>query len=219
MIIMKYDAVIFDLDGTLLNTIEDIADAINQAFHNYGYTTSFSIEEVKTFLGSGAETLIAKAAQQIHAEEKEIPALYQEYKRIYNFNRTAKTKPYPNMVEILKALKDKGIRLAVLSNKPDNDTKACVQYYFPNIFDVVIGQRNEIPLKPDPNGVFEILHELHISRKNALFVGDMKQDKLTAENAKISFAACCYGFGGEEDLKDSVYKVNCVEDLLRLVEN
>ncbi len=208
---------IFDLDGTLLNTIEDITDAINQAFHNYGYNTSFTMEEIKNFIGSGAITLIKRAAEKIEVDESEVNTIYQEYCRIYNFNRTAKTKPYPMMIETLTKLKEKGVHLAVLSNKPDEDTKACVQYYFPNIFDIVIGQRKNVPLKPDPNGVFEILHELHISKKDVLYIGDMKQDQLTAENSHVQFVACLYGFGKLEDLKDASLSIQHVEDLLSLI--
>lgn len=208
---------IFDLDGTLLNTIDDIGDAIKKAFLNFNHKTSFSSEDVKSFIGSGAKTLITRAMKKAHIKEDEFDDLYEEYCRIYNSNRTNKTKPFENMLDTLKLLKEKNIYLGVLSNKPDVDTKACIAYYFPHIFDVVIGQREGYLIKPDPNGIFEILNRVHALKEDAIYIGDMKQDILTAEKANIKFCACLYGYGNKEDLIGADYVIYKSKDLLTLL--
>ena len=209
--------IIFDLDGTLLNTIDDITDAINIAFNNYGYKVSFSTIEVKDFIGSGAKTLILRAMSKANIKEDKLNVLYKEYCYIYNLRRTNKTKPFENMIETLEILKSKGIYLGVLSNKPDVDTKACIEYYFPSLFDVILGQRENIPIKPDPQGIYKILNIVHVSKEHTIYLGDMKQDILTAKNAGVLFGACLYGFGHQSDLKGADYFINKSEDILMLL--
>lgn len=201
--------VIFDLDGTLLNTIEDINDALNNALYDHNLR-KLSQEECKYVVGSGVKVIIDKTLKIVlgdrYKNEKDdylMPLLlkYQEY---YEKCQRNKTKPYDGIVELLQKLKDKGIKLAILSNKPHNDTINIIDYYFKGMFDYVLGQTKENRIKPAIDGIIQIERDLNITNnKEILYVGDTEIDIETAKNAKLMMVACSWGFRKVSELTSS----------------
>lgn len=186
--------VIFDLDGTLLDTILDISSALNWAFNQYGYNVSFGKEETKRFIGHGAEELVIKAGKELNIKQSDVSKVFKAYRNKYKGMLFSKTKPFDNVIETLKVLKEKGILLAVLSNKTDSDVQECVNYYFKDMFDYVSGQKKDVELKPHKQGIDLILDKFALSKEEVLYVGDMEVDEMTAQNAQVKFIGCNYGY-------------------------
>mgnify|MGYP000010139481 FL=1 len=193
--------IIFDLDGTLLNTIDDIADSVNAVLKKHGLPTH-TVEEYKTFVGSGAKVLITSALGEKANDEKLYKEVFDEYIEYYGKHREDKTAPYAGIVEMLEKLKDK-YRLGVLSNKPHADTVPMVHTHFgDNFFDFVYGQRDGIPRKPDPTVVYKMINDMGLTVDEVMYVGDSENDVLTANNSGCR--ACCvlWGFRTYEQMKD-----------------
>ena len=196
-----YKGVIFDLDGTLLNSIDDIKDALNFALKKTGLN-EVSVEEVKNFVGSGVHILMERALKYQNAFgekfDQNYNVLYENYMAEYERCRSNNTKPYDGMIEVLKKLKDKGIKLGVLSNKPDRDTKAIGNKYFGDIFDIVYGNIPEYEVKPNPRLLNHMIDQLGLDRKEILYVGDSEVDIMTAKNAYVDSLGASYGFRSKE---------------------
>ncbi len=210
-------AVIFDLDGTLLDTIEDISISCNYVLGHYN-KTPLSIEEYKNVVGLGAAQLFRDLLPTLSkSEQKDAFALFEKhYAKQFNKN----TKMYENINKMLTFFQVRGIKMAVLSNKPNFFTKKCVMKYLRNWkFDAVYGIRDGIARKPDPSGAFEILKELHVEPSECLFVGDMKIDMITANNANITSIGVLWGFRGREELIDhgAKYIVKDPIEIIKLV--
>ena len=171
--------IIFDLDGTLLNTIDDIADSINAVLKKHGLPTH-TVEEYKTFVGSGAKVLITSALGEKANDEKLYKEVFDEYIEYYGKHREDKTAPYAGIVEMLEKLKSK-YRLGVLSNKPHADTVPMVKAHFGDeFFDFVYGQRDGIPRKPDPTVVYKMINDMGLTVDEVMYVGDSENDVLRA---------------------------------------
>jgi len=182
MQIIGINAVIFDLDGTLLDTIEDIADSMNSVLENRGYPVH-DIPRYRTFVGAGLSVFVKKALP-VDCSDETIEKCLEAMKTKYANNCAKKTKPFPGITELLRELLNKKIRISVLSNKLDEATKAVVKEYFPDFpFDIVLGARPNIPLKPDPTAANEISAKLHLAPEEIVFVGDCDVDMQTAVNA------------------------------------
>ena len=196
---MRYDLVIFDLDGTLLNTLGDLAWAANEALAASGHPRR-SEEEVRTFIGNGVARLIRRALPEGTPDE-EIGAVLKRFKSIYmeNVNRT--TVPYPGIPALLDHLKAKGIKLAVNSNKVDAASQRLCDTHFPGLLDMTLGEREGIPRKPAPDGAFLIMDTLGATPGRTLYVGDGDADLLTAQNAHIDCAWVSWGFRSREELE------------------
>lgn len=219
--------VIFDLDGTLLNTIEDITDSFNFVLEEYKLRKA-SIDEMKYFVGSGVDNLVKRAIKKILGEtnyEQNLDKYFLEFKNKYQANyeknQRNKTRLYDGILELVKSLKANNVKIAVLSNKPDNDVKNIIKYYFKEIeFDYVQGSSIEVGIKPGILGVEKILSNLNINNKDeVLFVGDSDVDVLTAQNASVDCAACLWGFRKEDELKQAKYLVSKANDILEVVKN
>ena len=210
-------AVIFDLDGTLLDTIEDISISCNYVLEHYN-KTPLLIEEFKHYVGQGAGQLFTDLLPELsNSEQKEALALFEKH---YAKQFEKNTKIYENISKMLTFFQVRGIKMAVLSNKPNNFTKKCVLKYLRNWkFDVVYGIRDGIPRKPDPAGAIEILKELHVEPNECLFVGDMKIDMITANSANITPIGVLWGFRGREELikHGAKYIVNDPIEIIKLV--
>ena len=195
---------IFDLDGTLLNTLTTITHYVNLVISRYGIR-EISEEECKYFVGNGAKTLIDRTAASRGINNKElISRILEEYNREYNNNTLYLTKPYEGICELLSSLKDKGIKLAVLSNKPDGTAKNIIPAFFPDTFATVHGGREGIPLKPAPDGVFEIYKEFGASSEEIIYVGDTNVDMQTGKNAGAALTVgVSWGFRPREELISS----------------
>ena len=191
-------AVIFDLDGTLLDTIEDIAISCNYVLKYYK-KAPLCVEEFKLYVGQGASRLFEELLPELSLKEQKeaIEIFEQHYKEQFDKN----TKVYEGIDRVLTFFQTEGIKMAILSNKPDPFVKMCVAKYFKNWnFDAVYGMRENIPRKPDKTAVLEILKELKTDANQALFIGDTKIDMQTAKNAKMDSIGALWGFRDKKEL-------------------
>ena len=192
-------AVIFDLDGTLLDTLDDIADSINGMFNEFGYN-AIDRERVRKIIGSGAKRLIADALPERLTDEEFVKRL-EAYNRIYNASGSPKTKLFDGIADVVKELKNRGYKLAVLSNKPQHSTDKVAEKYLQGLgFDIIAGQSEKIKCKPDPAGALYILNELGASPENAYLIGDGETDVLAAINAGITGVGALWGNRTKEQL-------------------
>ena len=192
-------AVIFDLDGTLLDTLDDLNDCVNAMLKEFGYRT-LSKQEVRAIVGYGAKRLIEKSLPETVSEE-ELQERIDAYNLIYNSSDSPKTKLFDGIAQVLMELKKRGYKLAVLSNKPQPSTDLVYDKYLKDFkFDLVCGQSEKIKCKPDPSGALYILKTLGVKAENAFFVGDGDTDVLTAISAKIKGVAARWGNRSREQL-------------------
>lgn len=196
---MTYKAIIFDLDGTLVNSIYDIADSMNTVLKSYNYPTH-DYEAYKIFVGSGIKSLVVKALPETHNNEEQVKRCFDEMMVIYKDNCTNKTKAYDGIIELLDQLKAKDIKLAVLSNKADAYTKIVVSTLFPNYFNPILGLKKEADKKPSPIAALEISKTLNINTNQIIFVGDTDVDMQTASNANMHAVGVLWGFRKQDEL-------------------
>lgn len=215
---LKYKNVLFDLDGTLLNTIDDITICINEALKEVNVESKYTNDDCKKFIGSGVNVLIEKATAPYSLTQEQINRVYSKYMEIYAIHRNDHTRPFIGAIELIKRLKDLGIKIGVISNKPDRDTKACVKQFFQDEFDFVIGAMDDVPHKPNPK-VFEIISKKYdLNPDDTLYVGDMIYDLIFAENIGTDCAICRFGFGQYQNILGAKYYINNLNDLLLLLE-
>lgn len=199
---IKY--VVFDLDGTLLDTITTITYYVNLIFGREGIR-KISEEECKYFVGNGAKTLIKRALRSRGIYDAELTdKVFSEYNREYNLNTLYLTEPYELIPELIWALVERGIKLAVLSNKPDEATRDIIPAFFGDAFTVVHGGREGVCLKPAPDGVFEIYKEMGASSDEVMYVGDTNVDMQTAKAAGAALTVgVSWGFRTRGELRES----------------
>ena len=193
---------IYDLDGTLLKTLEDLTNATNQALRECGYP-EHTMEDVKGFVGNGIGMLIRRALPpECDADPEAYEMTLQAFKRYYFLHNNDTTAPYPGIPELIDALQEKGLKLAVVSNKNDPNVKALCRYYFPTI-PLAVGEREGIRRKPEPDTVLHVMQEFGSAKDQTLYVGDSDVDVQTARNAGVDCAAVLWGFRSEEHLKNA----------------
>ena len=194
----KIKAVLFDLDGTLLDTIDDIADSANYTLERFGYPTH-PVDAYRYFVGRGADYLLGAILPEEARTPENMNSLKKVYAERYNAHSLDKTRPYDGIVEAVKKLREAGLKLAVISNKPEQATKSTVLSTFPEgPFDFLAGAKPGVPLKPDPAIVRIVLDEFGISPDEAFFVGDTSVDLATAKNARCPSIGVTWGFRPEE---------------------
>lgn len=196
----SYDTVIFDLDGTLLNTLEDLTDAVNASLTASGYPVR-TIEEVRRFVGNGIGKLIRRAVPEGTTDE-DFEKVFAAFKEYYGIHCNDKTRPYPGVPELLERLKDEGYRLAIVSNKADFAVKELRDIYFAGTVEVAIGEREGIRRKPAPDTVEQALRELGSDSGRAVYVGDSDVDIETARNAGMPCISVTWGFREEAFLRE-----------------
>ena len=203
--------IIFDLDGTLLNTIDDLGYACNYALEQTGYPTH-PIADYPRMVGNGINNLIRRALPEAEQTEENIQRVRAHFVPYYNAHNCDYTRPYEGIPELLATLKAQGHQLAVASNKYQAATEKIVGHFFPGIFDVILGEREGIERKPDPTIVFDILDRLRLKEqrpaapertKTELYLGDSLVDRDTAKNANVPFVACSWGFVRRDALVDA----------------
>ena len=194
--------VIFDLDGTLLDTLEDLADAVNTALANHGWPTH-PLDAYRQFVGNGVTTLIRRAMPEEHRlEDALVDEVVVKMREIYSRGWANKTRPYPGIDQLLTALRDNGVPMTVLSNKPHDATAAMVAHFFPaNPFRLVMGARPDKPSKPDPTMALETAGFLGLPPTALLFLGDSDVDIRTAIAAGMTPLGAAWGFRGPEELR------------------
>ncbi len=191
--------IIFDLDGTLLNSLVDIADAVNFVLEKYQFPI-YDFETYKQFIGNGIEVLARKALEPNILESDFIP-YFEEIKASYKQRQNTKTAPYSGITDLLIELNSRNVKIAILSNKPHEFVEPTVKRYFPNIkFDIMLGSRENVERKPNPIAVYEILEYLQLEKKDCFFVGDTATDIITGKNSGIESIGVLWGFRGKEEL-------------------
>ncbi len=191
---MKVEGIIFDLDGTLVDTIEDIGDATNTLLKIHGYP-QYTTEDFIHWIGNGAAKFLEEAMGE-EVEPCQLKNYVSEFKEIYAVNLHNKTKLYNGIPELLDELTNRGVKLAILSNKPHHLTEAVVSYYLPKWnFKPVFGQRIDVPRKPDPAGAIEIAYMMGIETDRFLFVGDSVGDLNTSKAAGMLPVGVSWGYG------------------------
>ncbi len=192
--------IIFDLDGTLLNTIDDLATSTNHALQYYGYP-QHDFSEYPFFVGNGITKLIERALPAEVRTNEIITKVQEEFVRYYQKHKTDFTFIYPGISELLNILHKGGCKLAVASNKYHQGTVELINHFFEEqLFDIVLGQRENIPTKPDPQIVYEILQQTETNPEQTLYVGDSGVDMQTARNSGITSIGVSWGFRPKEEL-------------------
>lgn len=210
---------IFDLDGTLLNTVADLANATNQALSKCGYPTH-PTDAYYQFVGNGINKLFARALPEESRGEEEVQRIRSLFVPYYDQHNADDSRPYDGIPELLEHLQDKGVKIAVASNKYQQATEKLVRHFFPTIdFVAIYGQREGVPIKPDPTIVNDILRETGISAIETIYIGDSGVDMQTASNANVESIGVTWGFRNEEELRTNgaahiVHAANEIEKIM-----
>jgi phosphoglycolate phosphatase len=200
---MPYKAIIFDLDGTLLDTLEDLANSANRVLSEKGFPTH-RLDSYRYFVGDGSARLITRALPEDKRNDDMIQLCLAAFLKDYRRNWNVKTKPYDGIAEMLDSLSARGLKMAVLSNKPHDFTKQCATELLKNWrFEAILGQRKDVPRKPDPVGALEIAHHLGMSPLDFLFLGDSAVDMKTALAAGMFPVGACWGFRPAKELLEN----------------
>ena len=212
--------VIFDLDGTLLDTIADLATATNRALVHFGYP-AHPTESYRYFVGNGINKLFERALPEEERTQENILNIRSEFLPYYNEHNADLSCPYPGIVELLNTLQDKGIQLGVASNKYQSATEKLVKHYFPNIaFIEVLGQREGVQTKPHPSILTDIMQKAGASPEETLYVGDSDVDMQTGMNAGVDAVGVTWGFRPRKELEDMSPRgvIDQAEDLLKFIQ-
>ncbi|HWT75623.1 MAG TPA: HAD family hydrolase [Mobilitalea sp.] len=214
---MKYNTVIFDLDGTLLNTLEDLRDSLNDTLLKKGYSPR-SIEDVKRFVGNGVRNLVRLSVPESCSED-EVNNVLDEFKMNYKNNMQNKTRPYNGIMELLLDLHRYNFKMAIVSNKYDAAVKSLARTYFGNLIPVAIGETPEIRRKPAPDSIFTAVKELGSDLNRTILVGDSETDVQTAKNAGIPCIGVTWGFRCREVLRSegADYLIDTPKELLTII--
>lgn len=198
---MRYKVAVFDMDGTILDTLQDLKDSINFALKENGFPER-NLEEVRLFVGNGLKKLVERAVPENASLEQQEKVL-ESFNHYYPEHCDIHTKPYDGILELLQKLKSRGMKLAVNSNKPDYGVKELCKKYFDGIFDVEIGIKEGIKTKPSPDALNKILELLDCEKQDAVYIGDSDVDIMTAKNAELRSISVDWGFRSKDFLKKS----------------
>ena len=195
---MKYRLVVFDLDGTILDTLRDLTDSVNYALKEHSLPRR-SKRKVRAFVGNGIRKLIERAVPS-DTRPDVVESVYASFTEHYMVHCADKTKPYRGITALLAALKAKGIKMAVVSNKADGAVNELCERFFPGVFDVVVGERPNVAKKPAPDSLLTVLRELDIPVADSVYIGDSDVDIATAKNAHMDCISVSWGFRREKFL-------------------
>lgn len=211
------DTIIFDLDGTLLNTLEDLMDSVNYALERQGFPLR-SLEEIRSFVGNGIRLLVERAVPQEVVGTDTFEVCFKDFNDYYKVHMEDKTVPYDGINEMLKNIKKAGFKTAIVTNKVDYAAQELCNRLFPEI-DLVVGSVDDRPNKPAPDGAFYAIDTLGSKAENTIFVGDADTDILTAKNAGLPSIGVLWGFRDRETIEaeGAEYIVESVNDLEKLL--
>ena len=214
---MRFSYVVFDLDGTLLNTIDDLADAGNHVCAARGWP-AHTVDEYKHMVGNGIPKLVERFSPA-GTDGETLAGALAEFSAYYGEHKEDKTAPYPGVPELLAALKGRGVRLAVLSNKAHALAGPVVERYFPGVFDYVQGALPDAPLKPDPTLLHALMENIGAAPKTTLFVGDSNVDVLTGKNGGLTVCGVLWGCRDRQELEETGadYVIERPEQMLTLL--
>ena len=191
-------SVLFDMDGTLLNTLDDLRDSVNYALSLYGFPAR-TLEEIRRFVGNGVRKLMERAVPDGEANPQ-FEACFAAFLDYYKNHNAIKTAPYEGVIPVLRALRERGVRVAVVSNKIDNALQDLTKLYFGDLVEVAVGNREGLQCKPSSDTVFAALSDLGEAADTAIYVGDSDVDVQTARNAGLPCVSVLWGFRTREDL-------------------
>ncbi len=193
---------IFDLDGTIIDSLPDIIDCVNETLEKFGHAKR-EYADIRKFIGNGARVLVEKSIGEALSEEELLKRL-NYYNNLYTNSGSPKTKVYDGMKEIISKLKERGYYTAVITNKPQMTTDNVMENYFSDIsFDAVIGQKEGVKRKPDPTSTLYLLDKFNVPKENAFFIGDGETDCLTAKNAGVKSISVLWGYRDRKDLEEA----------------
>jgi phosphoglycolate phosphatase len=195
-----YRYVIFDLDGTLLNTIDDLTDAGNWVCRNHGWPTH-TVEEYKRFVGNGMAQLAIRFVPEDWQTPERLQAVLEEFMPYYDQHKADKTAPYPGVPQALERLKAAGVSMAVLTNKADQLAGPVVEHYYPGVFPYVQGALPGYPTRPDPTLLHRLMERMGATAEDTLFVGDSNVDIRTAKNGGLTGCGVLWGFRSRQELE------------------
>lgn len=212
-----YSYVIFDLDGTLLNTIEDLADAGNHVCKLHGWPV-YPVESYKRMVGNGIPNLVRRFAPP-ETDSATLDQAFQEFMAWYDLHKEDKTAPYPGMKQLALELKQAGISIAVLSNKADEMAGPVVEAYYPGVFPIVQGALPNLPTKPDPTLLHRLMNRMGAVPEQTLFVGDSNVDIQTAKNGHLASCGVLWGFRTRQELEEegADYLAEGPQELIKVV--
>lgn len=196
---MHYDTAIFDLDGTLLNTLDDLHASTNYALQSQGYPTR-TRDEVRRFVGNGIYNLIRRAVPE-GCDDACIQATYDAFNAHYATHDLVRTAPYPGVAHVLERIREDGMRCCVVSNKGDYAVRPLVEHFFPGVFAVAVGEREGIRRKPAPDTVLACMERLGANPSSCVYIGDSEVDVACAANAGIECIIVTWGFRPEDYLR------------------
>ncbi len=200
---MKCKGLIFDLDGTLLDTLEDLADAANSTLRYFGFP-EHPVDAYRYFVGEGLKILMQRIVPGSAGSDKQLAEYMEKFAEIYRHTWNVQTAPYKGIPEMLSSLSAKGLQLAVLSNKPHEFTEICVETFFPeHPFAFVFGQREGVPKKPDPAGALELAEKMGLGVDEILYVGDTATDMKTGNSAGMRTVGVEWGFRERAEFEEN----------------
>lgn len=214
---MRYKAVLFDMDGTVMNTLEDMCDSVNQSLSEFSLP-AITLDQTRQFVGNGARRLIEQAVPENTPQEltEQVLAFYLPW---YASHCMVKTKPYDGILELMKKLRTAGFRQCIVSNKPDEATAGISAVWFADLADFSLGQRDDIRRKPYPDMVLAAMDRMHLSAEECVYIGDSEVDVETAKNAGIPCISVLWGFRDKQMLSQAgaVQFAETPEELYRLL--
>lgn len=215
---MKFNSVVFDLDGTLLDTLGDLRDSVNFALEKNSLPKR-TTEEIRSFVGNGIRLLIERSVPENTSLET-TDRCFSDFKEYYKDHSAILTNPYDGIIDLMKELKSKGVKIAVVSNKADFAVKTLMEDYFKGLYDCAYGERAGIPRKPAPDGVFGAISEMGAEIEKTVYIGDSEVDVETSKNAKLPCIAVTWGFRDKEVLEshNPEYIVDSPSAILNIIE-
>lgn len=196
---MRFEIAVFDLDGTILDTLADLSASLNHALAQCGYPAR-TLDEARRFVGNGIHKLVERGVPA-GTDEACTEAVFAAFKAYYALHSRDATRPYDGVPALLRRLKAGGMKLAVVSNKLDGAVKELCRYYYPGIFDTAVGEREGVRRKPAPDALFQVLDELDVPAERAVYIGDSDVDIQTAQNAHLPSISVAWGFRDEAFLR------------------
>ena len=196
---MRYQAVLFDMDGTVLDTLADLTNAVNHVLDEYAMPRR-TPREVASFVGNGAAKLLGKAVP-VGTSEERLADMLRVYQPWYDSHCAILTAPYPGILTLMKSLREAGVKQAVISNKQNSAVKRLAAEHFPGLLETAVGESAAVRRKPNPDAVLAALREMDVAPEDAVYVGDTEVDLQTAENAGLACAVVGWGFRTEDELR------------------
>lgn len=210
--------VIFDLDGTLLDTLPDLAYNVNKMLEHFMLPT-VTTEDVRRYIGNGARKLVERSVGGIK-DEKLFEEYFSYYNKLYDASKSSKTKFFDGIPKVLREFKRRGYKLAICTNKPQTPTENVYEQFFKEFeFDMVVGLSDKVVRKPDPSATLDIINKLGVQKENVYFVGDGETDVMTAKNAGVKSVAVLWGYRDKQELQDAGANIFALKplDLINLI--